>query len=121
MATSVTMDSGAALHPPSLTEEEVAQFQEQGYLRLGQVVPPEAIEGLAQRIDDIMMGDPKHSHLNMMMSVCPSETGSWTHPATQQTIGFKYPTLGYRKIQDLEQDDVFRNYVSACARAGPLL
>lgn len=29
--------------------------------------------------------------------------GLQEHPATVQTIGFKYPTLGYRKIQDLEQ------------------
>lgn len=74
-------------------------------------MPLETIEELQARIDAIMLGEVGRDSLNLMMSVCPSETGSWDHPATQQTIGWKYATLGYRKIQELEQDDLFRSYV----------
>ena len=65
---------------------------------LGRCAPLAVIEALGERINELMLGAGAQFP-RMMMSVCPSETGSWDHPATRQTEGFKYPTLGYRKIQ----------------------
>ena len=42
------------------------------------------------------------------MQVCPSATGSWE---ASNALTDKPPTLAYRKIMGLEQDDVFREYL----------
>ena len=98
------------VHPPTLSDAEEAHFTEFGFVLLGRCAPLPETEALGERIDQIMLGDGA-DFPTMMMSVCPSETGSWDHPATLQTPGFKYPTLGYRKIQGLEQDNTFRSWV----------
>jgi hypothetical protein len=64
---------------------------------------------LGERIDQIMLGEITIE--DMMMSVCPSFSGDWGHAWTKQTKGFKTPTLAYRKICDLEQDDRYRAYL----------
>lgn len=97
-------------HAPRISDAELEHFREHGYCFLGRCAPLADIELLGERIDELMMGAGA-DFPRMMMSVCPSETGSWDHPATQQTAGFKYPTLGYRKIQGLEEDAVFRAWV----------
>jgi hypothetical protein len=97
-------------HPPTISDEELAHFREHGYVVLGRCAPVDRIDALGERIDELMMGAGA-DYPRMMMSVCPSETGSWDHPATRQTEGFKYPTLGYRKIQGLEEDELFRSWV----------
>ena len=84
-------------HGGSLTAAEMERFEEQGFLPLGPVLSPDDIAALCDRIDRIMLGQgPDHPYPEMMMSVCPSETGAWDHPASRQTAGFKHPTLGYR-------------------------
>ena len=83
-----------AYHAPTVSDEELEQFRELGYLPLGRVAPPEVIDGLGERIDQIMMGEITIE--DMMMSVCPSFSGGWDHEWTKQTKGFKTPTLAYR-------------------------
>ena len=100
----------AGFHAPTISDAELAHFREHGYCFLGRCAPLADIEALGARIDELMLGAGA-DYPRMMMSVCPSETGSWDHPATRQTEGFKYPTLGYRKIQGLEEDAVFRCWV----------
>jgi len=100
----------AGFHAPTISDAELAHFREHGYCFLGRCAPLADIEALGARIDELMLGAGA-DYPRMMMSVCPSETGSWDHPATRQTEGFKYPTLGYRKIQGLEEDAVFRSWV----------
>ena len=58
------------LHAPVLTHDELATFQEQGYVRLGKVAPDEEINALCQRIDDIMLGKIRYD--KMLMQLCPS-------------------------------------------------
>ena len=106
------MTADELLHPPHLSDAEVDQFLDQGFLLLGRVAEPSVIDALGVRMNEIMLGKGER-YPDMMMSVCPSETGSWDHPATQQTAGFKYATLGYRKIQDLEQDPLFLGYLQS--------
>ena len=96
-------------HAPTVSDEELEQFRELGYLPLGRVAPPEVIDGLGERIDQIMMGEITIE--DMMMSVCPSFSGGWDHEWTKQTKGFKTPCLAYRKICDLEQDDRYLAYL----------
>ena len=133
MATLVGELDPSGYHAPAISAAELAHFREYGYVFLGRCAPLETIEALGQRIDELMVSSFTSNlsfawyseelllcllqlgagadYPRMMMSVCPSETGSWEHPATQQTEGFKYPTLGYRKIQGLEEDAIFRSWV----------
>ena len=94
------------LHAPVLTDNELATYQEQGYVRLGKVAPDEEINALCQRIDDIMLGKIRYD--KMLMQLCPS---AGKLELTKQTKVFKGSTLKYRKVQDLEQDPLFLPYI----------
>ncbi len=94
------------LHGPELTEEELKAYQENGYVRIGHVVPPREIEALCQRIDDIMLGKIRYG--NMLMQLCPS---AGKPELARQSKTFKASSLKYRKIQDLEQDPLFLAYL----------
>ncbi|MBT5873006.1 MAG: phytanoyl-CoA dioxygenase family protein [Candidatus Latescibacteria bacterium] len=96
----------STLHQPDFTIEELETFNSDGFVRLGQVVPDGDIGDLCQRIDDIMLG--KIAYEKMLMQLCPSAG----KPALAvQSKQFKEPSLKYRKIQDLEQDPLFRSYI----------
>jgi len=85
------------------TAEERAAFERDGFVRLGRVVDDAELAALQQRIDQIMLGEIRYDDMLMQLD---SDTGAYGDmPA--QTPGFKGATLGYRKIQDLEQDPVF--------------
>ena len=58
------------LHASELSAAELDQFHEQGYVRLGHVASREEIDGLCQRIDQIMLGEVSYD--NMLMQLCPS-------------------------------------------------
>src|SRR5688572_17804838 len=95
----------------TLSPQERTQFDEQGYVLLGRVATDPEIDALCERIDEIMLGKVKYE--GMRMQLCPSfEQGSQT---TRFTEGFKQSTLKYRKIQDLEEDPLFRAYMQAPA------
>lgn len=94
------------IHDPFLSDGEVEAFREEGYVRLGQVVPVEEIEALCERIDDIMLGNIAYP--DMLMQLCPS---AGDEEKARQTKGFKGSSLKYRKIEDLEKDPLFRAYI----------
>lgn len=95
----------------ALTDDQVGFFLEQGYLKLGKVIPDSVLDSLGERITALMMREAHDvPYEKMMFSVCPSQTGSWDDPASRQTYGHKGPTLNYRKICDLERDQVFRSF-----------
>ncbi|NKB66046.1 MAG: hypothetical protein GKR89_03190 [Candidatus Latescibacteria bacterium] len=96
----------SALHAPILSHDELQTYRDQGYVRLGKVVAPETIQALCQRIDDIMLGTISYEH--MLMQLCPSAN---MPDQGRQSREFKGSTLKYRKIQDLEQDPLFRAYI----------
>ena len=95
-----------ALHASELSAAELDQFHEQGYVRLGHVASREEIDGLCQRIDQIMLGEVRYD--NMLMQLCPS---AGNPELSRQTKEFKGSSLKYRKIQDLEQDSLFLDYI----------
>ncbi|MBI2504170.1 MAG: phytanoyl-CoA dioxygenase family protein [Candidatus Latescibacteria bacterium] len=98
-----------ALHPPRLSEEELRQFEEQGFARLGRVVPHAQIEALGQRIDEIMLGRAAIEYERIMMQL-DRVAGEDSGPGPQSK-GHKGATLAYRKIQDLELDPLFLVYL----------
>jgi phytanoyl-CoA hydroxylase len=103
-----------------ITEEQWQSFQEQGYVILGRA-DMEQIGALQQRIDDIMMGTAAIDYDQVMMQLDRSD-GPDSTPGPQSR-GHKGATLAYRKIQDLELDPLFLEYLQKplyrdiCARA----
>ena len=85
-------------------------FDENGYLRIGRVAGDDQLSALQQRIDDIMLcrADVNYDHMLMQLD---STDGSYD-AAGPQTRGSKGRTLNYRKIESLEADPVFFNYMT---------
>ena len=93
-----------------LTDEQWAQYEDKGYLRLGQVLSNEELEALQTRIDDIMMGkaDLDYSKITMQLDSTDGQYGN----AGAMTKGHKGARLDYRKIQELEADDLFWEFMN---------
>jgi phytanoyl-CoA hydroxylase len=104
-----------------MNEAEWQRFQEDGYLVLGKVLSDEDLAALQRRIDDIMLGKADVDYDRLLMQL-DSTTGEYKD-APDQSNGFKGSTLAYRKIQNLEFDPVFGEYLrrplfrEICARA----
>ena len=120
MAADKRVLDGAPVHPspdgvhaPTLSDAELAFFHEHGFISLGRAAPLAAVEALGERIDDLMLGNltlPRP----MLWQLCPSASDlpQFAEHGGAQSKVWKGSTLRYRKIQDLEQDDL---YVSAQA------
>lgn len=90
-----------------LDDAQWAQFERDGYLKLGRVISESEIEALRDRIDEIMMGRAEVPYDEMVMQVIDPET----HTVAPSSKGYKGATLNYRKIQNLEFDPVFMAYI----------
>jgi len=93
----------------ALTDQQWRQYEEQGYLHLGQVASDQQLAALQQRMDDIMLGKADVNYDQMMFQL-DSATGAYGD-AGAQTKGHKGATLDYRKIEGLEFDRVFLEYM----------
>lgn len=107
-----TMNQSTLIHTglgrsPTLSQEELATFNRDGYLRLGQLADATQVKALCERIDQIMMGEIQYE--NMMMQL-DSSSGIYGELSTQ-TVGFKGATKDYRKIEQLEKDPLFLDYM----------
>lgn len=91
-----------------VTDAQWKEYEELGYLKLGRIEAP-FLKRLQTRIDEIMMGKADVDYDKLMMQL-DSETGEYGDAGTQSS-GFKGPTLNYRKIQELERDPLFREYL----------
>jgi hypothetical protein len=100
-----------------ISDQEWEQFERDGYLRLGRTLATDELAALQQRIDDIMLGHVKDDGLMMQL-----DKGGDYGAMDPQTLGFKGPRLDYRKIENLERDDRFLDFLqkplfaSICAR-----
>jgi hypothetical protein len=92
-----------------LTDEQWKQYEEEGWLKLGNVLSDDDLAALQQRIDDIMMGKADIDYDRIMMQL-DSETGAYGD-AGEMSKGHKGATLNYRKMQDLEYDPLFLEYM----------
>ena len=68
------------------------------------------LDVLRRRIDMIMLGRAKGTPLDQIMMQLDSGSGKYDE-AGEQTFGHKGATLKYRKIQKLERDRVFLEYM----------
>jgi hypothetical protein len=89
------------------TPEEQRQWEEQGYLYLGQVASDEQLARLRQRIDDLMLGRVPNDPIWFQLD---SETGNYGDLKFSDGR-WQVPTLNYRKIEALERDPVFLEYI----------
>ena len=97
-------------HADGIDDATWARFQRDGYVRLGKVVSDDMIQQLQERIDAIMLGDAPLDYSRMLMQL-DSDNGAYGDLSVQSS-GHKGATLGYRKIQDLELDPLFRSYLA---------
>ncbi len=101
-----------------LTDDQWRQYAEDGYLFLGKVLGDGELSALQARIDDVMLGRVRYEGMMMQLDL----GGEYANTAPQ-TVGFKGPTLDYRKIEQLEKDPLFLEYMrkplfrDICARA----
>ena len=93
----------------NLTTDQWAQYERDGYLKLGKVLSDDDLSALQTRIDDIMLGKAKLDYNRILMQL-DSADGQYEN-AGVQSRGWKGETLNYRKIQDLEFDPLFLEYM----------
>lgn len=91
-----------------ITEKQWEEFETRGYLNLGKM-EEDLLRKLQARIDDIMMGRAAVDYDRMMMQL-DSSTGAY-EDAGKQSKGFKGATLDYRKIEQLEFDPSFLEFL----------
>jgi len=91
-----------------VTDTQWKEFEELGYLKIGRVSDAQ-LRNMQERIDEIMLGKAKIDYDKLLMQL-DSTTGAY-EDAGQQSLGFKGATLDYRKIQELEHDPIFREYL----------
>jgi ectoine hydroxylase-related dioxygenase (phytanoyl-CoA dioxygenase family) len=103
-----------------LTDAQWAQYEAEGYLVLGKLLDDVALKSLQNRIDEIMLGKSQVGYDRISMQL-DSDTGRY-EDIGKQAQGLRIATLNYRKIQGLEFDPLFLEYMQlpifrdVCAR-----
>ena len=92
-----------------VTDAQWRQYEEDGYLKLGRLLGDEELKALQGRIDEIMLGKAKLDYDKLLMQL-DSESGKY-EDAGKQSAGHKGSRLDYRKIQELENDPLFLEYM----------
>ena len=92
-----------------ISDQEWKDYEAKGYLRLGRVLSDEDLTALQTRIDDIMLGKAELDYDRILMQL-DSLDGQYEN-AGAQSKGHKGATLAYRKIQDLEADPLFLEFM----------
>jgi phytanoyl-CoA hydroxylase len=93
-----------------ITPEMWDSYERDGFLRLGKVLSNEDLKALQDRIDAIMLGEADVDYDRLLMQL-DSKDGAYEN-AGQQSLGHKGKTLAYRKIQNLEFDNLFMEFMS---------
>jgi len=92
-----------------LTDAQWQQYEDEGMLRLGRLLDDGQLRAAQQRIDDIMLGRADVDFDRLLMQL---DTASGRYEDLgEQTRGHKGPSLDYRKIQDLEFDPLFLQFM----------
>ena len=93
----------------AISPQQWAQYDRDGFLKLGKLLADADLRALQQRINDIMLGTAPVDYDRMLMQL-DSDTGKY-EDAGKQTRGHKGATLNYRKIQELEFDPLFLGFM----------
>ncbi len=88
--------------PGEALASQLAHYQEHGYARLGPVLDEAALQGLRERLDDLMLGRVAHPGLYFQLDAAASN-----HQEAPAALGWRGPSLDYRKIERLEKDERF--------------
>lgn len=91
-------------------EQKRKDFFENGYVYLGNILDLSIFRRIETKITQIMLGQANINYDNLLMQL-DSDDGVYEN-AGDQSNGFKGATLNYRKIQNLEIDPDFWQYVS---------
>lgn len=97
MAAELPYDLAAALE----------HYREHGYARLGKLAEPERLVRMRDRIDAIMMGAVVHEGIFFQR-----DTDSGRYEDLSYGKGYEGPTLGYRKVEKLEKDPIFLEWIT---------
>ena len=96
---------------PSKLDYCIQLFQEEGYFILPQFFERVEITGLQDRIDEIMLGTANVDYDQIWMQL-DTNSGKYEDLGWGGK-GFKGATLDYRKIQDLEADQHFLDFITS--------
>ena len=88
-----------------LTEAQVQQFGADGYLALGQVASDEQLAELQQRLDDLTLGSLHSERIQYQIEPALREK-----LGASKGYGYVGPSPHYRKLTQLDQDPLFREY-----------
>jgi len=89
-----------------ITDQQLQQFWRDGYLPLGQVADDDQLAALRQRMDDIMQGRYRYPGMFFQLD---SDSGAYGD--VPRGGEWAVATLAYRKIEQLERDDLFLAYL----------
>ena len=76
----------------SFTDTQQQQFKEQGFLRLGKVVPADQLQALPQRIDDIMLGRLEYENMRFQVHDFSCAGPGVIHSVLLQNSSINTPT-----------------------------
>ena len=96
------MEKPGAIHPqfpPPLQ----AQFEAEGYARLGRLLSDAQLRAMRERLDALMLGEVTHEGMSFQLDL----GGEGSAPTT---VGLTRPSLSYRRVNDLELDPLFREW-----------
>ncbi|MBL9110788.1 MAG: phytanoyl-CoA dioxygenase family protein, partial [Myxococcales bacterium] len=88
-------------------DDALAHYREHGYARLGRLCDPERLEAMRARIDAIMMGEVAYPGLFFQ-----KDTDTGRYEDLSYGKGFEGPTLEYRKVEKLEKDPIFLEWIA---------
>lgn len=92
-----------------ISDEQWAQYFRDGFMRLGKVLDSDDLKKLQEHIDAIMMGTAAVNYESMLMQL-DSDSGEYAD-SKEMSRGFKGATLNYRKIEQLEFDPLFLEFM----------
>ncbi|HEX8832617.1 MAG TPA: phytanoyl-CoA dioxygenase family protein [Abditibacteriaceae bacterium] len=92
-----------------ISAQQWQQYEQDGFIRLGKVLSDDELKQLQQRINDIMLGTADTNYDGLLMQL-DSKDGAYEN-AGEQSLGHKGATLDYRKIQNLESDELFLSFM----------
>lgn len=89
-----------------MLDDAIAALRADGFARLGVQLEGPRLEALRDRVDAIMLGDRAYPGLFFQL-----DAPSGRYDDLEHGKGWQGPSLGYRKLEKLEKDDLFRAWI----------
>lgn len=83
------------------------ELQRDGYARLGRVLGDQGLRGLRARAEDLMLGRISHPGLFFQL-----DAPNGRYEDAPRGLGWQGPSLSYRKLEKLEKDALFREWLT---------